>query len=138
MARKKRSFKKVNHYKRFSRQRSAKNIRKNVLTSRNKPKIFGIVKKTEYPVYKPVRRKKTVWKKIIDISKVPRETLDKPKNIVNDYITSIKNDAIDELRVTVCGKRRERRRALFSKGHAGLGVAGPIEKLKTALSKVRC
>nr|QJB20653.1 MAG: hypothetical protein [Microvirus sp.] len=137
MARKKRSFKN-NHYKRFSRQRSTQNIRKNVLTLRNKPKINNIVKKTEYPVYKPVRRKKSVWKNIVDISKVPRETLDKPKKIVNDYITSIKNDAINELRVTVCGKRSERRRVLFQQGRAGRGVAGPIKKLKNAFSYVRC
>lgn len=138
MAKKKRSFKKNKYHDSFSRQRSKMNPRKNVLTLKNKPKIYDIVKKTEYPVYKPVRRIKTVWKKIVNISNVPRETLDKPKNIVNDYITSIKNDAIDELRVTVCGKRRERRRALFTKGHAGRGVAGPIKKLKNALSKVRC
>lgn len=85
-----------------------------------------------------IKRKKSGWNRIINISKVPRDTLDKPKNIVNDYITSVKNDAIQELRATVCGKRSERRRALFSKGHAGRGVAGPIRKTKDALSNVRC
>ena len=43
-----------------------------------------------------------------------------------------------ELKKTVCGKRSERRRALFTKGHAGRGVAGPIKKLKDVLSNVRC
>ena len=66
-------------------------------------------------------------------------------SVVGSYLTSKSNDratdknvAILELKETVCGKRKERRQLLFRQGHAGRGVAGPIEKLKTALSKVRC
>lgn len=38
----------------------------------------------------------------------------------------------------VCGKRKERRNILFTLGHAGVGVAGPIKKILGINSKIRC
>lgn len=52
--------------------------------------------------------------------------------------TTVLRDAVAERKKKVCTRRAEKRRALFRIGRAGKGVAGPVVKILTAASKVRC
>lgn len=137
MAKKRRSLKK-NHYDRFNRQRP-RDIRKNVLTTKNKPQVHDIyVKNKTWTYNSPYRSFRQIKRRVVNIGNVPRETINKPIDFIKNTLQNIKNDAMLEVKEQVCGKRKERRQTLFRRGHAGKGVAGPIKKLKTALSKVRC
>lgn len=138
MAKKRRILKKNNHYSRFNRQRP-RDIRKSVLTSKKKPQVIDIYSKNEIgKKYEPYRSFKQKKRRVVNIGSVPRETINKQTDYVNNTLQNLKNDARMELKVMVCGKRKERRQTLFRQGHAGRGVAGPIKKLKNASSKVRC
>jgi hypothetical protein len=41
-------------------------------------------------------------------------------------------------RVLACARREQRRRSMFAKGHAGLGIAIKTRRRRNATSKIRC
>lgn len=141
--RKKNNFKKnYNYYKELTdsgvQRRRGRHV--NVLKRKNPDHKYEIYNNVNIENRKRINsvRKKSTWNRIIDISKVSRETLDKPRLLIDNYIENVKKDAYMEVKATVCGKRKEKRRALFKTGKAGKGVAGPTKKIKNINSNVRC
>lgn len=125
MAKKRRSLKK-NHYKRDS-QRFHKTLHRDVLTNNYVNYDFN----KDDRMVRSQKQILSLWNKLFS---VPRETTTKPNIILHSPLVNV----MQKRKESVCKERHEKRRALFSIGKAGKGVAGPLKKVIGLKSKVRC
>lgn len=90
-------------------------------------------------INKTVRYQKKMVDKYMDVI-FKNKTVSIPifKSPYKYELTKVNNDANLFKKRSICKERKEKRRNLFRTGRAGKGVAGPIKKLITAKSNVRC